>query len=157
MKLFKDDTTGAIVEVVLAPEAVQEITINGTPARELQAGTTDAAQEKHVPAVMQAGDELKVQVGSVAHPMLPEHWITNIWLEYPDGRVEKKTLHPGEEPVAVFDVTGEEGTVSVYEYCNLHGLLLCCPGVPVIAGLTHRADRTGSGGSRWTGRGSQGS
>ena len=122
MKLFKDNTTGAIVEVVLAPEAVQEITINGTPARELQAGTTDAAQEKHVPAVMQTGDELKVQVGSVAHPMLPEHWITNIWLEYPDGRVEKKTLHPGEEPVAVFDVTGEEGTVSVYEYCNLHGL-----------------------------------
>ena len=45
MKLFKDNTTGAIVEVVLAPEAVQEITINGTPARELQAGTTDAAQE----------------------------------------------------------------------------------------------------------------
>lgn len=43
MKLFKDDKTGALVEVVLAPEAVEEITINGAPARELKAGSTDAA------------------------------------------------------------------------------------------------------------------
>ena len=122
MKLFKDDKTGALVEVVLAPEAVEEITINGAPARELKAGSTDAALEKHVPAVEQEGDKLKVQVGSTKHPMLPEHWITNIWVEYHDGSVEKQTLNPGEEPVAVFDIAGEEGPVTVYEYCNLHGL-----------------------------------
>lgn len=121
MKIYKG-ANGELVEVLLPVDAELELTIDGKPAKELKAGTTDAALEKHVPAVTKDGDKLHVQVGEVKHPMLPEHWITNIWLEYPDGRVEKKTLHPGEEPVAVFDVTGEEGTVSVYEYCNLHGL-----------------------------------
>lgn len=54
--------------------------------------------------------------------MLPAHWITNIWMEYPDGSVEKQTLFPGQEPVAVFDVKGQSGKAAVYEYCNLHGL-----------------------------------
>ena len=122
MKLFKDDKSGAVLEVIFAPEEIEEVTVNGNTMRELKAGTTDAAQEKHVPAVEVDGDKVKVQVGSVKHPMLPEHWITNIWLEFPDGRVEKKTLNPGEEPVAYFDVADETGPVTVYEYCNLHGL-----------------------------------
>ena len=122
MKFYKDDKTGIVLETVFEPAEVEEITINGNPARELKAGTTDGAQEKHVPAVSQEGDTLRVQVGEVKHPMLDAHWITNIWLEFPDGRVEKKTLRPGEEPVAEFDVAGEDGTVRVYEYCNLHGL-----------------------------------
>ena len=41
----------------------------------LEAGVTDAAQEKHVPVVTQ-GDVIHVEVGSVAHPMEEEHFIT---------------------------------------------------------------------------------
>lgn len=122
MKFFKDDKTGIVVETLFEPEEIEEITINGNPARVLNAGTTDAALEKHVPAVTQDGDTLRVQIGEVKHPMLDEHWITNVWLEFPDGRVEKKTLKPGEEPVVEFDIADEEGPVKVYEYCNLHGL-----------------------------------
>lgn len=122
MKLFKDSTTGAILEAVYLPEDATEVVINGKPAQELKAGSTDAALEKHVPAVEKDGDTLKVQVGEVKHPMLPEHFITNVWVEYPDGSVEKKTLKPGQEPVVEFDIAGVSGPVTVYEYCNLHGL-----------------------------------
>lgn len=122
MKLFKDDKTGIVLEAVYVPEEVEEITVNGNRARELKAGTTDAALEKHVPAVKAENGKLNVQVGEVKHPMLDEHYITDVWVEYPDGTVEKKALKPGEEPVAVFDIDGVKGTVKVYEYCNLHGL-----------------------------------
>lgn len=122
MKLFKDNKTGIIMEGVLVPEEIDEIIINGNPARELKAASTDAALEKHVPFVEAKDGKLHVQVGEVAHPMTDAHWITNIWLEYPDGRVEKKTLLPTDAPAAVFDVEGVSGLVTVYEYCNLHGL-----------------------------------
>ncbi len=121
MKIYKG-ANGELVEVLLPVDAELELTIDGKPAKELKAGTTDAALEKHVPAVTKDGDKLHVQVGEVKHPMLPEHWITNIWAEYPDGKVEKKTLVAGEEPVAEFDVKDVNGKVTVYEYCNLHGL-----------------------------------
>ena len=41
----------------------------------LEAGVTDAAQEKHVPAVTVEGNLVKVSVGSVTHPMTAEHFI----------------------------------------------------------------------------------
>ena len=121
MQLFKG-ANGELVEVLLPAGDEIKIDINGAPAEELKAGTTDAATEKHVPAVSKEGNELKVQVGEVKHPMLPAHWITNVWVEFEDGSVDKKTLLPGEEPVACFDVTGKSGKAAVYEYCNLHGL-----------------------------------
>ena len=42
---------------------------------ELVADSTDAATEKHVPAVTREEGHLHVNVGSADHPMLPEHWI----------------------------------------------------------------------------------
>ena len=121
MKLFKGKN-GELVEVLNAPEEETIITLNGEPLAELKAGTTDAALEKHVPALKKEGDKLFVQVGEVEHPMLPEHWITNIWAEYADGTVERATLIPGEKPVAEFDIKGKDGKVTVYEFCDLHGL-----------------------------------
>lgn len=121
MKLYKS-AQGDVVEVVLPVDKELDITINGEPAVLLEAGSTDAALEKHVPDVKVEDGKVSVQVGSTKHPMLPAHLITNIWMEYPDGSVEKQTLFPGQEPVAVFDVKGQSGKAAVYEYCNLHGL-----------------------------------
>ena len=45
----------------------------GEPMEELTANTTDAATEKHVPAVEVDGNKVCVKVGSVAHPMLEAH------------------------------------------------------------------------------------
>ena len=60
-----------------------------------------------------------VKVGSVAHPMLEEHYIEFIVLETATG-YQKVELKPGEAPEASFAVT--EPVVAAYEYCNLHGL-----------------------------------
>lgn len=86
----------------------------------LEANTTDAAREKHVPVVepIHDGHALKVSVGEVAHPMLPEHYIEWIALAT-EGRVEVHHLKPGDKPETLF-AGAEHGTA--YAYCNLHGL-----------------------------------
>ncbi|MBP3893037.1 MAG: desulfoferrodoxin Dfx [Atopobiaceae bacterium] len=92
----------------------------GEPCEELVAGSTDAATEKHVPAVTREGGKIIAKVGEVAHPMMDAHYIQFVALASED-RLEIKKLHPGEEPVAEFDCDGASD-VTIYEYCNLHGL-----------------------------------
>ena len=50
----------------------------GEPMQLLKANTTDAAKEKHVPVVTVDGNKVVVNVGSVDHPMTPEHLINFI-------------------------------------------------------------------------------
>lgn len=90
----------------------------GQNMTKLEANSTDAAQEKHVPVVTKEGDTLRVAVGSTLHPMLPEHHIEWIAL-VADGKVEFKFLKLTQEPKAEF-CTAASG--EIYEYCNLHGL-----------------------------------
>jgi superoxide reductase len=85
----------------------------------LTANTTDAAQEKHVPAVTRDGNKLSVQVGSVAHPMTEEHHIC--WIAVAQGdKTQRVALEMTGEPTAEFVL--DDGDATVYEYCNLHGL-----------------------------------
>ena len=93
----------------------------GEKMEELVPGTTDAAQEKHVPAVQVNGDVVTVTVGEVEHPMEPEHYIEWIILETKDMEYKKK-LNPGEKPVAAFILNDGDEVVAAYEYCNLHRL-----------------------------------
>ena len=88
---------------------------------ELVPNTTDAAQEKHVPVATVEGNKVVVNVGSVYHPMLDEHWIQWVYLETDKGG-HRKVLNPGEKPNVVFALTEDEKPIAVYEYCNLHGL-----------------------------------
>jgi superoxide reductase len=90
----------------------------GKQMTRLEANTTDASLEKHVPVVTKEGGNVITVVGSAAHPMLPDHYIQ--WIALVSGDVVRfKFLQPGMEPKAEFcDV--ESGTI--YEYCNLHGL-----------------------------------
>ena len=97
----------------------QIVTEETADSIELIPNTTDGAFEKHVPVIDHTGDSVLVKVGSVAHPMLPAHYIEWIILETTTG-YQKKELKPGEEPIASFAVT--EPVVAAYEYCNLHGL-----------------------------------
>ena len=93
----------------------------GEKMEELVPGTTDAAQEKHVPAVEVNGDVVTVRVGEVEHPMEPEHYIEWIILETKDMEYEKQ-LKPGDKPVAAFILNDGDVAVAAYEYCNLHRL-----------------------------------
>ena len=92
----------------------------GEPMEELKAGSTDAATEKHVPVLETDGHKLTVTVGSVEHPMLEEHSIQWIALAA-DDRLYIRYLKPGDKPTAKFCINGAND-VTVYEYCNLHGL-----------------------------------
>ena len=47
----------------------------GEKMKEIIPGTTDAAVEKHVPVISQEGNIVTVSVGSIEHPMIPEHYI----------------------------------------------------------------------------------
>ena len=85
----------------------------------LEANTTDAAQEKHVPVVTREGNRITVSVGSVDHPMIDAHYIEFIALETKTG-FRIAYLNPGDKPCA--DFYAEEPVTAVYAYCNLHGL-----------------------------------
>ncbi len=93
----------------------------GKPMKELVPGAVDGALEKHVPAVTIEGNTVKVQIGEVIHPMMPEHYIQFIALETKNG-VQIKNLKAGDEPKAEFVLADGDEAVAVYEYCNLHGL-----------------------------------
>ena len=114
MKVYRNTKTKSVIEIVFG-EAVPEGYV------ECFAGEVDAAQEKHVPHLEKDGTTLKVQVGSVEHPMQVEHYIEWIILETTKG-VYRKNLNPGEKPEATFVLEEGEKVVSTYEYCNLHGL-----------------------------------
>ena len=96
------------------------MTCCGQEMETLVPNTTDAAGEKHVPVAAVADGKVTVKVGSVTHPMLPEHSIQWIALETEHG-AQRVRLQPGQAPEAEF-LVGNEKPVAVYEYCNLHGL-----------------------------------
>jgi len=93
----------------------------GEEMKPIEPNTTDAAGEKHVPMIEQNGSMVTVSVGSVEHPMLDAHYIEWILLETKQGR-QRKTLRPGDKPVATFALVEGDDVVAAYEYCNLHGL-----------------------------------
>lgn len=119
MKLYKSPCCTNLVEKIV--DSGKELECCGEAMTELSANTTDAAQEKHVPEVTADGQKLHVQVGSVEHPMLEAHYIVFIAAEFGD-QIVRKNLKPGEKPAADFCLGDYHGPVTVYEYCNLHGL-----------------------------------
>lgn len=119
MKFYRCDHCGNIVTFLHA--AGVPVMCCGQKMTELLPGTTDASLEKHVPAVEIKGGKVYVQVGSVEHPMLPEHYIQWIALETNLGS-QIRYLQAGQAPKAEFVLADGEEMVAVYEYCNLHGL-----------------------------------
>jgi len=117
LKLMKCKTCGSIVEVILPGEADK---CCNEEREELTPNTMDAALEKHVPEVAIDGNQVTVTIGSVEHPMIPEHHITNIWLETSSG-IQRANLDPTEKPQAVFLLAEGVTPLTAYEYCNLHG------------------------------------
>lgn len=91
-----------------------------TEMEALVPNTTDAAGEKHLPAITLSGDILEVNVGSIDHPMAEEHFIEWIYVETERGG-QRRVLKPGEAPHARFNIADDK-PVAVYAYCNLHGL-----------------------------------
>lgn len=119
LKFFRCNHCGNII--VKIKDSTVPVVCCGEQMQELIPGTTDAAVEKHIPVYEVNGFAVSVTVGSTAHPMLPEHFITWICLQTNKG-FQLKYLNPGEEPKASFMLGDGEKVEAIYEYCNLHGL-----------------------------------
>ena len=116
-ELYKCSVCGNIVEVVRVGGG--ELVCCGKPMNLLEAGVTEASTEKHIPVIERIDGGYLVKVGSVAHPMLPEHYIE--WIELiGDSAACVAFLKPGAEPKATF--CSKDNNVMAREYCNLHGL-----------------------------------
>ena len=93
----------------------------GEKMSEIVPSTMDASKEKHVPVYTIEGNTVNVAVGSVLHPMQPEHYIEWVSLQTRSGN-QRKQLEPNDEPKVSFAITDGDEVVAVYAYCNLHGL-----------------------------------
>ena len=117
-KFFICEHCGNLVEVV--NDAKVPMICCGQKMTQLIPGTVEASVEKHLPVVTVDGEKVKVEIGSVAHPMAEEHSILWVYLQTDKGG-QRKNLAVGEAPAAEFALLGEKPE-AVYAYCNLHGL-----------------------------------
>ena len=93
----------------------------GEKMQEIIPGTTDAAQEKHVPVYSVENNIVTVKVGEVEHPMIEEHYIEWIAIQTKLGN-QRKMLKPTDEPCAQFALLENDEIEAVFAYCNLHSL-----------------------------------
>ncbi len=119
LKFYRCPVCGQIVAIV--KETGSPLICCGQEMQEIKAGTSDGAREKHVPVYEVKGNIVTVNVGSVDHPMLPEHYIEWVVLQKKTGN-QRKALHPGDAPKVSFAMCDGDEVVSVYAYCNLHSL-----------------------------------
>jgi superoxide reductase len=119
MKFYRCSVCGKIVAVV--KDTRVPLMCCGKPMEEIVPGTTDASLEKHVPVYEVKDNVVIVTVGSVEHPMLPEHYIEWVALKTKYGN-QRKALRPGDEPKACFALLPGDEVEAVYAYCNLHSL-----------------------------------
>ena len=109
---------GNIIEMV--HDAKVPVFCCGQKMEVLVPNTVEASGEKHVPVARVEGSKVIVNVGSVDHPMVPEHFIEWVYVQTENGGL-RKALKPGDAPNVTFCL-GDDKAVAVYAYCNLHGL-----------------------------------
>lgn len=117
VKFFRCAHCGNVVEKLV--DSGVPVVCCGAKMEELVPGTVDASVEKHVPKVTKLSDSrIRIEIGSVHHPMTPEHYIAFIYVETANGGMY---IRPKDVPVAEVCTCNLE-PLAVYEYCNLHGL-----------------------------------
>lgn len=117
LQVYKCEICGNIVEMV--HEGAGQLVCCGQPMKLMEENTVDASREKHVPVIEKVDGRIKVKVGSVPHPMEEKHYIE--WIEViADGRAYRQFLKPGDAPEAAFCI--DASSITVREYCNIHGL-----------------------------------
>ena len=119
MRFYRCSHCGQIVAIVKYTGA--PLVCCGEPMKEIIPGTSDGAAEKHVPVCEVKDGKVTVCVGSVEHPMLPEHYIEWIAIQTKTGN-QRKALKAGDAPKAEFYIAPDDEVVAVYAYCNLHSL-----------------------------------
>ena len=119
MKFYRCKHCGQIIAIVKKTEA--KVMCCGDVMEEIIPGSMDASLEKHVPQFRVDGDTVIVTVGSIDHPMIPEHYIEWVAIQTKDGN-QRKALKPNTKPEVSFKISKGDEVLAVYAYCNLHGL-----------------------------------
>lgn len=116
-QIYLCEQCGNMVEVIEAGQG--QLVCCEVPMKRMSENSGDAAQEKHIPLVTREGKSLHVKVGSVIHPMTPEHLIE--WVEmFQEDRCIRVFLKPGLTPE--LRIPAAEAPATVRAFCNLHGL-----------------------------------
>jgi superoxide reductase len=119
-QIYKCAKCGNLVEALW--NGKPDLSCCGEVMQKLVPNTVDAAKEKHVPVIVRQGNRVTVKVGSVAHPMTPEHYI--LFVELLQGeQVYRHDFKEGDtQAEAVFSIEDNGQPLSAREFCNLHGL-----------------------------------
>lgn len=116
-EIYKCSICGNIVEVLHT--GAGQLVCCGQPMDLFEEKTKDEGFEKHVPVIKETETGIRVEVGSIPHPMAEDHFIE--WIEVIKNKKScKKFLKPGEKPESEFNIN-REGAI-VREYCSVHGL-----------------------------------
>lgn len=116
-QIYSCSICGNIVEVLHS--GVGQLVCCGQVMELLGEKKEDVGQEKHVPIIETVGNNVKVKVGSVPHPMEQKHYIELVEI-MTNGEIYRRFLKPSEKPEAEFCVTAEK--MQARAYCNIHGL-----------------------------------
>jgi superoxide reductase len=126
-QVYKCDICGNTIEVVGTGGG--EMICCGQPMQLLEPKNADPELgEKHVPVIEEEGDQFKIKIGSIPHPMEEKHYIQ--WIEMIEAdtgdRVCRKFLKPGDKPELIIKKTDCPGLVGnidkflIRECCSLH-------------------------------------
>lgn len=121
LQLYKCNICGNIIEVINGGEGT--LVCCSVPMCQLQEhNNDDEMQEKHVPVVVMEGNNKKIRIGSIEHPMNKDHYIIFIETISQDQKyLKRKYLNPNEAPE--MDMQGCScNKFKTRELCNLHGL-----------------------------------
>lgn len=128
LEMYRCNICKNIVEIVLPGEGT--LVCCGEEMELLEPGTTDGANEKHVPVIdyQCEGAGVRIRVGEMPHPMLEEHYIQFIEaISKNQKTIHREYLYPGEEPQININCRSNLGKgdgLSAREYCNIHGLYI---------------------------------
>lgn len=118
-KFYKCEHCGNIIAIVKSTGV--PVMCCGQKMTEIVPNTVEASGEKHIPVWRIEGSKVHVNVGSIAHPMLDEHYIEWVSIQTKFGN-QRKQLIPGQNPEVCFSICEGDVIEAVYAYCNLHGL-----------------------------------
>ncbi len=120
MEIYKCEICGNLVEVVYSGYGT--LTCCSQPMILMKEHhNNEQAQEKHVPILTKEKDKTIIRVGSLPHPMEPEHYIMFIEaISHDKVWLKRKYLKAGDEPSLKFGSDGDK--MIARELCNIHGL-----------------------------------
>jgi superoxide reductase len=119
-QIYKCEKCGNIVESLWNGKT--DLSCCGQTMTKLVTNVVEGSKEKHVPVITREGNRVTVKVGSVAHPMTPEHCL--LFVEVLKGQqVYRQDFAEGTLVAeATFSIEDDGEPLSAREFCNLHGL-----------------------------------